>query len=71
MAQVVTDLALSLQWFGSLPWHGLDFWPRNFHRPQVQPKIILLLLRNVKLDSRFCSINSSKKSPFHGLRMAR
>ena len=38
MAQWVKDLALSLQQLGSLLWHMLDLWPRNFHMPQVQPK---------------------------------
>ena len=27
-----------LLWLGSLPQHGFDPGPRNFHIPQVQPK---------------------------------
>ena len=38
MAQGVKDLALSLQQFGSLLWHGFDPWPGNFRMPQVLPK---------------------------------
>ena len=38
MVQQVKDLALSLQWLGSLPLLGFDPWPRNFHMPPVQPK---------------------------------
>ena len=34
--QEVKDLALSLQRPGLLLWCGLDSWPRNFHRLQVQ-----------------------------------
>ena len=30
-AQWLKDPALSLQWLGSLLWHGLDPWPGNFH----------------------------------------
>ena len=39
VVQQVKDLALSLQWLWSLLWHGFDPWPRNFHMPQVWPKI--------------------------------
>ena len=34
-AQWVKDPALSLLWLGSVLWHGLDPWPRNFHMPQA------------------------------------
>ena len=36
VAQQIKDLALSLQRLGSLLWHRVDPWPRNFHMPQVQ-----------------------------------
>ena len=32
LAQRVTDLLLSLQWFGSLLWHGFDSQPRELLR---------------------------------------
>ena len=38
MTQQVKDCASSLQWLGSLPWHGFNPRPRNFHVPQMQPK---------------------------------
>ena len=38
MAQQVKDLALPLQWLGSLLWYGLEPWPGNFHLLQVWPK---------------------------------
>ena len=38
VAQWVKDPALSLQWLGSLLWHGLSPWPRNIYIPRVQPK---------------------------------
>ena len=38
VAQQVKDLALSLQWPGSLLWCWFDPWPRNFCMPQAQPK---------------------------------
>ena len=38
MAQQVKDLALPLQWLGSLLWCGLEPWPGNFHLLQVWPK---------------------------------
>ena len=34
----VRDLALSLQWLGSLLWHRLSPWSGNFHMPQTHPK---------------------------------
>ena len=37
-AQQFKDLALSLQWFGSLVWHGCDTWPRNFCGSWVLPR---------------------------------
>ena len=37
MAHQMKDPKLSLQWLGSLPWHGFNSWPRNFHMLQVQP----------------------------------
>ena len=33
MAQWVKDLALSLQWLGSLLRRRFNPWPRNFHMP--------------------------------------
>jgi len=33
VVQQVKDLALSLQWFGSLLWHEFDPWLGNFHMP--------------------------------------
>ena len=36
--QLVKDLVLSLQWFGSLVWCRLDPWPRNFTMLRIQPK---------------------------------
>lgn len=36
VAQWVKDLALSLQWFGPLLWHGFNSWPGNSYVPQVQ-----------------------------------
>ena len=30
VVQWVRDPVLSLQWLGSLLWHGLDPWPGNF-----------------------------------------
>ena len=38
MAQLVKDLALSLQWLGLMLWCGFDLWPRNVHVLQAQPK---------------------------------
>ena len=38
MVQQVKDPALSLQCLKSLLWHEFGPWPRNFHRPQLQPK---------------------------------
>ena len=38
VAQWIRDLALSLQWLRSLPWHGFDPWPGNFHITWVQKK---------------------------------
>ena len=29
---------MSLQWLGSLLWHGFDSWPRNFYMPWAQQK---------------------------------
>ena len=48
VVQWVTDLGLSLQWLGSLLWHGFNPWPGNLHVLQAQhpphrPKSILLL----------------------------
>ena len=34
----VKDPALPQLWHCSKMWLGLDPWPRNFHRLQVQPK---------------------------------
>ena len=38
MVQWVKDEALSLQWLGSLLWHGFDPSPGNFHKSSAQPK---------------------------------
>ena len=38
VVQQVKDLALSLQQFGSLLWHGLCTWPRNFHMLRAWPR---------------------------------
>ena len=38
MAQLVKELALSLQWLGMLLWLGFSPWPGNVHMLQVQPK---------------------------------
>ena len=38
LVQLVKDLVLSLQWFGSLVWCRLDPWPRNFTMLRIQPK---------------------------------
>ena len=38
MAQLVKDPVLPLWQLGSLLWYGFDFWPRNFHMPQVWSK---------------------------------
>ena len=38
VAQWVKDMALSLEWLGSLLWLGFDPWPRNFHVSQAWPK---------------------------------
>ena len=37
MAQQLKDLALSLQWLGSLLWHGFNPWLRNFYMLQAWP----------------------------------
>ena len=37
--QQVKAPALSLQWLWLLLWRGFNPWPRNFHMPQVRPKI--------------------------------
>ena len=37
VAQQVKDLALSVQWPGSLLWCGFDPWPRNFCMPWAWP----------------------------------
>ena len=39
MVQKVKDLALSLQWLGSLLWHLFDPWPWNFYRLWALPKL--------------------------------
>ena len=56
MAQWVKDLALSLQWLGSLLWHELDPEPGNFHMLQAQPKKgkkkKLIILHSLCLDSK-------------------
>ena len=39
MVQWVKDLALSLQWLGSLLWCRFDSWLGNFHVLWVWPKI--------------------------------
>ena len=36
--QQIKDLALSLQWFGLLLWHGFDPWSGNVHMPQAWPE---------------------------------
>ena len=36
MVRLIKDLALSLQWLGSLLWHGFKSWPGNFCMPQAQ-----------------------------------
>ena len=38
LVQRVKDLALSLQWFGSLLWHRFNPWPQNFHKLHMWPK---------------------------------
>ena len=38
VAKGVKDLVLSLQWLGSLLWHGFDPWPKNFNMLRVLPK---------------------------------
>ena len=38
MVQQVKDLALSLQWLGSLLWLGFDLWPGNCHMLQAKQK---------------------------------
>ena len=38
MVQQVKDLALLLQWLGSVLLCGFDPWPRKVHMPQVWPK---------------------------------
>ena len=38
VVQWVKGPALSLQWFGSLLWRGLDPWPGNFDVPWAWPK---------------------------------
>ena len=43
VAQWVTDLALSLQWHGSLLWHGLDPWPGNFCMLWAWQKIKIII----------------------------
>ena len=35
MVRWVKDLALLLQWLGSLLWHGFTSWPKYFNMPQV------------------------------------
>ena len=39
LVQWIKDPALSLQWLGTLLRCQFDPRPRNFHMPQVQPKI--------------------------------
>ena len=58
MVQRVKDLAWSLQQLRSLPWHGFDPWPRNFHMHQrglnkqtnKQQKEVLGVVRNMIAD---------------------
>ena len=38
VAKLVEDLALSLLYLWLLLWHWFNPWPRNFSKPQVQPK---------------------------------
>ena len=40
----VKDPALSLQWLGSLLWHGFSPWPGNFHMVWARPKKKFLFL---------------------------
>ena len=50
MAQWVKDLVFSLQWLGSLLWHGFNPWPRNVHMlwacPKKKKKRILTLIND-------------------------
>ena len=54
VVQQVKDLALSVQELGSLLWHRFDPWPRNFHMPWVQPKIIII---NKQINKNICFLN--------------
>ena len=38
VVQWFKDLVVSLQWLGSLLWHGSDPWSGNAHMPWAQPK---------------------------------
>lgn len=47
MAQLVIYLALSLQWLRLLLLCGFNPWPGKFHVPQVVPKKVRMLKKNV------------------------
>ena len=38
MVQQVKDPGFSLQWHGSLLWHGFNPWPRSFHMSWTWPR---------------------------------
>ena len=47
VVQWVKDLVVSLQWLGSLLWHGFDPWPRNFCMPRVWPKNMVMQMYSI------------------------
>ena len=72
MTEGVKDLALSLQWLGSVPGCRFNPWPGNFHMPYVQPKkkrkekkrktcLWAQLLNLNNGNNSNCSVNSNSK----------
>ena len=70
MVQQVKDLVLSLQQLGSLLWHKLDSWPRNFHMPWAWPKktlhksrqvckVLTLVLAGFSLTVQACCVEAN------------
>jgi len=47
--QQIKDLALSLQWLGSLLWHRFSPWPGNVHMPWVKKKKKVFFINSVVL----------------------
>ena len=62
----VKNLAMSLQWLGSLLWCGFNPWPRNFYMPHAMGAAKKIKTSKVVF---FRTLFSDKpRKMFHGLR---